>query len=175
MEWAKRNPEKVAKSLAKWRANNPGVEAEKMRKLRESEEFKEKERVYYREYYNLNQEKLILKTREWKNANPEKVAIKRKGWWDKNPGARNCSRMKRHAAKLQSIPMWADQDSIKKFYIEARQKSLDTGKVWHVDHIYPLQSDVVCGLHVETNLQVIPASANRAKSNKLIAESYSPT
>ena len=42
-----------------------------------------------------------------------------------------------------------------------------TGIKHEVDHIIPLQSPFVCGLHVEYNLQVITAKMNRSKGNKL--------
>lgn len=37
---------------------------------------------------------------------------------------------------------------------------------FEVDHIVPVKHDNVCGLHVLSNLQVIPRTANRAKGNK---------
>lgn len=41
-----------------------------------------------------------------------------------------------------------------------------TNTEWHVDHIIPLNRELVSGLHVWNNLQVIPKNVNLAKRNK---------
>lgn len=73
----------------------------------------------------------------------------------------------RYRARLGlAQPSWANEDKIKEIY-----KNCPVG--YHVDHIFPLQSDWVCGLHVENNLQCIPAKENLSKNNKFIAELHS--
>lgn len=78
-----------------------------------------------------------------------------------------CVRRKR--AKAQATPAWADISAIRAIYAEAREISRRTGQPHHVDHIVPLKSDVVCGLHTQSNLRVIHAFINLSKGNRLAA------
>lgn len=63
------------------------------------------------------------------------------------------------ARKLQRCPIWADLDSIKKFYANCPDG-------YHVDHIIPLNGKNVSGFHILENLQYLPAKENLQKSNK---------
>ena len=60
----------------------------------------------------------------------------------------------------QAKVSWADQDKIATIYEYVHSLG------YHVDHIVPLNSKVVCGLHVEHNLTVLPPEDNIKKSNK---------
>lgn len=65
----------------------------------------------------------------------------------------------RRAQKIKATPKWADLVKIRQIY-----ERCPAGM--HVDHIVPLRGKNVCGLHVEYNLQVLPASDNCRKNNK---------
>lgn len=79
--------------------------------------------------------------------------------------------MKRYSRKLKAAPLWLTKkqlDEIAFFYKEAKRLEKETGIKHHVDHIVPLQGTEVCGLHVPWNLQVLTATDNISKSNKLL-------
>jgi hypothetical protein len=67
--------------------------------------------------------------------------------------------------KYHVTPLWANKQAIKEQYTLAKTLTEQTGIKHHVDHIIPLRHPLVCGLHTETNLRVIPAWENIQKSN----------
>lgn len=72
----------------------------------------------------------------------------------------------RKAAIIRATPEWADMEEIKGVYRAAHDVTSRTGKPHDVDHIVPLRSKLVCGLHVAANLRVIAATDNVAKGNR---------
>lgn len=76
---------------------------------------------------------------------------------------------KRRASKLQRTPNWLSSlqlEHIKLFYEAAAQMTKETNIQFDVDHIVPLQGEIVSGLHVPWNLQVITNEDNCRKGNK---------
>jgi hypothetical protein len=71
----------------------------------------------------------------------------------------------RRAIAKQATPKWANLLKIKEIYLQCPPG-------YHVDHIIPLKSDIVCGLHVENNLQYLPAADNLQKSNNFKEDWY---
>jgi hypothetical protein len=65
---------------------------------------------------------------------------------------------RKYKEKLSIVP-WSETKEIKEFY-----KNCPEG--YHVDHIIPIQGDLVSGLHVLNNLQYLTAQENLSKSNK---------
>lgn len=83
-----------------------------------------------------------------------------------NPAAYLANNKKREQLKRSAVPVWANDDAIRAMYREAVEKTKLTGVVHHVDHIVPLRSKVVCGLHVQHNLAVVASSENLKKGNR---------
>lgn len=76
----------------------------------------------------------------------------------------------RYLAEVQQTPPWADQKAIEAIYADCRRVSAETGELHHVDHELPLRGRLVSGLHVETNLRVLPAGENMRKTNRFEIE-----
>lgn len=75
---------------------------------------------------------------------------------------------KRRVLMLFAKPKWANTNKIREIYAERDRlnKDLSDPETYHVDHIVPICSDEVCGLHCEDNLRVVPASQNQSKGNR---------
>jgi hypothetical protein len=89
-------------------------------------------------------------------------------YWSKNQDRRRAKKAKYRAAKINRMPAWlTDNDKwmIKEAHELAVLRTKLFGFPWEVDHIIPLQGRTVSGLHVPTNLQVVPMVENRRKGN----------
>lgn len=80
-------------------------------------------------------------------------------------------RAARRSMKMMATPAWLTESQVsamRTVYDHARDCTLVTGERYEVDHIVPIKGKHVCGLHVPWNLQVLPMSENRKKSNKVV-------
>lgn len=168
------------------------VEYQKRWRAANKEKIAEQRRQYYRDhrqeileksaaYYASNRESVSSYRKEWakKNsdvvrriklkhyeANKAKVIARSAEWCKKNRGVMNAALAKRRAKQKLATPAWANQFFIDEVYRLAGLRTKLTGYTWHVDHIVPIKSKTVCGLHVEHNLRVVPAVVNQSKSNR---------
>ena len=70
-----------------------------------------------------------------------------------------------HRKLYQAWPHWCATDPrFAEIYKRAKDMRRRGRKV-HVDHIVPICSDIVCGLHVPWNLQILSERENLQKSN----------
>lgn len=76
------------------------------------------------------------------------------------------------AMRKYATPSWASKNAIDQLYTEARRLTVESGTKYEVDHIIPIRHPLVCGLHVETNLRILPASVNNKKSNFLLDNTF---
>ena len=106
------------------------------------------QKIYQKAYRKDNLEKLRADNKAWREANREK---------------RRSYVAKRRATKLKATPAWADLKKIEEIY-------LNCPPGYQVDHYFPLQSPIMCGLHTELNLQYLPAKENISKGNKVTLE-----
>jgi hypothetical protein len=145
--------------------------AEKIKAYREAN--KEKHKTYVKTWYKKNKEEVIARSIAWRKSNIEAGRINNKRYKDRYPEKRRAQRVKDKAGKINRTPKWLTKKDIKameNIYAKSARKTLETGILHHVDHIIPLRGKLVSGLHVPSNLQVIPAKENLVKNNTYICE-----
>lgn len=141
----------------KWYEANPGARYE---------DKKEQVKAKAKAYYAANAEAVKQQQKTYRAQRAEEIRKYQQGYKTANPDKVNSWAMKRIAVKLQASPLWADENKIREKYREAAELTKSLGVPYHVDHIVPLQSKLVCGLHWEGNLQVMPGADNYSKSNR---------
>ena len=76
---------------------------------------------------------------------------------------------KRRGNLAVAIPIWCETEKIAHLYrmrdVLNERLSLSGDDALAVDHIIPINSDTVCGLHCWHNLQLLSKSANSSKNN----------
>jgi hypothetical protein len=140
-EWTKRNPDKRKANIAAWRERNHEHAADLARQ---------------------RAKRAVAKgtVAAWIAANPEKVRACKSRWKASNRDAVAADQARRRARELRAMPPWVDREAVNALYAEAAKVGLS------VDHIVPLRSKVVCGLHVPANLRLLPLAENIAKNNR---------
>jgi hypothetical protein len=125
-------------------------------------------RLCKNDYRAKNLDKLREKDREYAKIYSEKRKENSICWRKQNPGKRAAQGGRRRATEKLAVPKWLSKDDekeIKKIYSLAKWMQLVAGEEFHVDHLYPLTSDFMCGLHVPANLVVLSSKDNCSKSN----------
>lgn len=127
--------------------------------------------AYQKEYYDQNSVALNV-NKKMKRTDPMYVAQERATyarWFQDNRHIDSAKQHRRRACQLQAVPQWFSE--LDAFILEeastlCRLREQATGVQWQIDHVVPLVSETVCGLHIGGNIAVITAKANQAKGNR---------
>ena len=140
----------------------------------------EKRGEYFRQYNQ--REDVKDRKNDWYQENRDRVIeaaatrpahVKREyqqAWKDRNiVWVRADTKARRRKHRSATLPWLTrkQKSEIRQLYQIAITNTRITGEQYVVDHIYPLRSDVVCGLHVPWNLRIITQAENLQKSNSL--------
>lgn len=118
------------------------------------------------EYRIENREKISESRRAYRRENSEYISVYDREYRKKNRPKIRQINAKRRFRRKNAVPAWSDISAVNRFYEEADRLTLESGVEYQVDHIVPLVSDLVCGLHCEANLQVITKYENILKGNR---------
>lgn len=117
-------------------------------------------RIYRKSWVSNNIAKVTSYQETYRSSNRDKAKACTRAWQLLNPGRVNSLNARYKAIRIRATPSWANIEDINNVYIEAQYMQM------HVDHIIPLRSKIVCGLHVWDNLQLLSADDNNKKGNK---------
>jgi len=162
--WRLANPERDKATHAAHAAKNPAREAR--RKADWAASNKTHVAAQMAAHYAANKDKIVARSKKWVTDNAARAAQNQEAW-RKRVSLRRCEQASaRRAGMPKATPAWTNRFFVREAFRLARQRTVVLGFKWHVDHIVPLKSNLVCGLHVENNLRVVPKAVNLAKGNR---------
>jgi hypothetical protein len=116
-----------------------------------TDKYKKSRKACHARKYIRDKEKMLAGSKRWKDNHPDKL--------------REYSDL-RNTLKERQIPGWCEKELISILYLKRDELNERYGLNLEVDHIIPLNSKTVSGLHCWHNLQLLDKNANCSKGNK---------
>jgi flagellum-specific peptidoglycan hydrolase FlgJ len=161
------NRERLNANDRKLAASQTEVRRERSRQWREENPKRRQDQI--KDYYQRHKDAGTLDLYYGKR-DPEAMRQRAKQWRKDNPARVAYNIALARARRHQAVPKWLtkeEKSAIKRLYEQCQKLSQETGIPHQVDHIYPLVSDIVCGLHCLANLQILTAAENNRKKCKV--------
>ena len=150
---------------AEWRAAAE-TRAEYFKAYNRREDVKERKHEWYQE----NREQ-VMQAAATRPAHVQRQY--RNAWKENNKTQVRADTKARRRKHRNATPPWLSRkqkSEIRQLYQIAITMTQTTGEQYVVDHIYPLRSAIVCGLHVPWNLRVITQVENLTKTHTKFPE-----
>lgn len=178
IEYRKKNKDALKQADIEYRAAN----AEAIRK-RESQRYKNNKAdilarttqyyynnrdsrlAYWKRHHAVNKEVRNIRSSTWRKNNQPSAKLSSARWRRAHPHTVAVLAASRKFKLMQATPVWSETVLIDKVYMKRDEYRELYGVNFEVDHIIPINSDTVCGLHVLANLQLLDKSLNGSKHN----------
>ena len=158
--WVEDNGERVEQQRTRYRKNNPD-------KVKQSnKQWCESNPDYHNQHYKDNPEYYEQYSEAYREANREYYKQYQVQYRKDNPDKLSVLSSKYRAAKIQAIPKWYEEKQVELLYKKCKELNNRWKVNFQVDHIIPLNSKTVCGLHCWNNLQLLEGTDNSSKNNR---------
>lgn len=152
-QWRAQNKARQAELCRRWQAKNPD------RVLELNRRWRQENREHLRQWHAANKDRRNARRNAARAQDPEKYRAPER---QRNAGGSKAARQAARRAGLnKATPPWVDRAELRRIY----EFAADMGR--QVDHIHPLKGKNFCGLHVPWNLQLLTATENATKGNRL--------
>lgn len=159
--WAEKNRERKLRTNSAYRAEN----REKCLAATAASVAKnpEKKRLQVAKWQEENKDHVREVAKRYRESHNEEIRSRIKRWRAENRRMVADKELRRTARIREATPPWADMDAIRNIYQEAAEMRASTGMDYEVDHIVPIGSKMVQGLHIALNLRIVTSKVNKEK------------